>query len=130
MKKAALLGDVLTSLVTSPATRCYPIERTPTPESLRGRLEWDPSDCIGCGLCAKDCPSEALEVIVLDRKAKRFVVRYHVDRCLFCSQCVVSCRRNSLKLSHEDWELAALDRDGFTLYYGSPEDIQEVRNNS
>jgi formate hydrogenlyase subunit 6/NADH:ubiquinone oxidoreductase subunit I len=126
MTIATMLKDVLTSLVRPPVTEKYPFERQPVPERLRGKVLYDPENCTGCGLCTKDCPAGALELFVLDRKAKRFVMRYQVDRCLFCSQCVSSCPRGSLAMSHDQWELAALCREPFDVYYGADADVRAV----
>lgn len=124
MKIGAMFGDVLESLVKSPATERYPYERHDAPARLRGKLLWHRETCTGCQLCVKDCPADAIEVITIDRKAKRFVMRYHVDRCTFCGQCVSSCRQNCITLTSDSWELAALDRDAFTLDYGDDADVQ------
>jgi formate hydrogenlyase subunit 6/NADH:ubiquinone oxidoreductase subunit I len=126
MNVATMLKDVLTALVQSPVTENYPFERQPVPAHLRGKVTWDPAQCTGCGLCTKDCPAEALELFILDRKAKRFVMHYRVDRCLFCSQCVSSCPRGSLAMSHDQWELAALCKEPFDIYYGADADVQAV----
>ncbi|MEA4906934.1 MAG: 4Fe-4S binding protein [Chloroflexi bacterium] len=123
MKIGAMLGDVVRSLFSKPVTERYPFERKPAPERLRGKLYWDPSKCTGCQLCVKDCPSNALELVVLDKVNKRFVLRYHVDRCTYCAQCVQNCRFNCLNMSNEDWELAALNKEPFTVFYGKDEDV-------
>lgn len=124
MKLGAMLGDVVKSLFKRPATEQYPVERKPEPERLRGKLFWDPAKCTGCQLCIKDCPSEAIELIVLDKVAKRFVMRYHVDRCVYCSQCVENCRLSCLGMSNEQWELASLNKEPFEVFYGRDEDVQ------
>ena len=126
MNIAGMLQDVLRALVHAPATERYPFERQPVPPSLRGMVVWDPAKCIGCGLCTRDCPAEALELHILDRKAKRFVMRYRVDRCLFCAQCVNSCPRGALSMSNERWELAAMCKEPFDIYYGAETDVKEV----
>ncbi len=128
MNIATMLRDVLTSLVLPPVTEKYPFERQPVPARLRGMVVFDREECAGCGLCTKDCPSQALELFVLDRKAKRFVMHYRVDRCLFCAQCVNSCPRNGLSMSNERWELAALGKESFDVYYGEDEDVESVRS--
>jgi formate hydrogenlyase subunit 6/NADH:ubiquinone oxidoreductase subunit I len=94
-----MFGDVVRSLFKRPATELYPYVRRPTPDRLRGKLVWDPSKCTGCQLCVKDCPSEAIELIVLDKVKKQFVLRYHNDRCTYCAQC--GKRRLCLNMSSE-----------------------------
>lgn len=121
MPLGTMLRDVAVALFEKPVTERYPAEHSPAPERLRGKLVWDPEKCTGCGLCAKDCPSDALEVAVIDRKQKQFVVTYYLDRCTFCAQCVQNCRFGCMQMANDDWELAAFDRAAFTYYYGDPE---------
>ena len=120
---AAMLGDIIGSLFKRPMTEKYPFERYPAPDRLRGKLTWNPEKCTGCGLCTKDCPSNAIELIVIDKKAKRFVMEYHADRCTYCAQCVQSCRFSCLGMSSEQWELASVNKEPFTVYYGSDADV-------
>ena len=129
LKFGTMLNDTLTSLAKKPATEMYPFVRQDAPVQLRGSVKWDPAQCTGCNLCSKDCPAEAIQVIILDRKAKQFVMEYHVDRCTFCAQCEISCRQGSLDLSHDEWELAGLNRDGYVQLFGEPNDIQTVLEN-
>jgi len=117
MKIGAMWRDALSSLVKPPVTQQYPFVRLNAPEHLRSMLHWDAEKCTGCGLCAKDCPAEAIDVIVVDKKAKQFVFEYQVDRCTFCAQCVVSCRQDALVMANDEWELAALNRKAFVVYY-------------
>ncbi len=118
----SMIGDVLRSFFTKPVTQRYPFERKDAPAEFRGKLIWDLSNCTGCQLCVKDCPANALELIVVDRAAKRFVMRFHTDRCTYCAQCEVSCRLKCLHLSPE-WELGALTKEPFTVYYGRDVDV-------
>lgn len=126
MKLATMIGDVLRSLLERPATRRYPFERSPAPARLRGQLHWDPTSCTGCRVCVMDCPADALELAVVDKAARRFVLRYDVGRCTYCSQCVTSCVRDCLSLSNTEWELAGTDRRAFHLDYGAPDDVARV----
>jgi len=122
----AMLGDIVHSMFIRPATEFYPFTRNPNPDRLRGKLIWNPEKCSGCQLCVKDCPSDALELIVLDKANKRFVMRYHADRCTFCAQCVESCRLKCVGMSNELWELASLTKEPFTVYYGREDDVQNL----
>ena len=123
MSIGAMLGDIVRSLFKSPVTELYPFKRKPAPEKLRGKLYFDPEKCSGCQLCVKDCPSDAIELITVDKVNKRFVMRYNIDRCTFCAQCVMNCRFKCLNMSNEDWELASITKEPFEVYYGKEEDI-------
>ncbi|MDI9550054.1 MAG: 4Fe-4S binding protein [Chloroflexota bacterium] len=126
MRIGTMVGDTLRSLFKKPATEVYPFERRPTPERTRGRLTWSPDACSGCNLCVKDCPANALELIVVDRKAKRFVMRWHEDACIYCGQCVQVCRFDAIHLPPDEWELAATGREGFTKTFGNEDDIKQA----
>lgn len=123
MAIGVLLGDLLKSLFSKPATQNYPYTRTKAPERLRGKLVYEPDKCSGCMLCVKDCPSDAIELITVDKTNKRFVMRYHPDRCVFCSQCVQNCRFKCLGMSNTEWEMASTSKEAFEVYYGREEDI-------
>lgn len=124
MKFGTMLSDMLPSVWRPLATIRYPKERQAPPIRLRGKLTWNPEACIGCGLCEKDCPSQALELIVIDKAEKRFAMRYHIDRCTFCAQCVFSCRQSCLQLDPDSWELAATSPERFVIYFGEPENVR------
>jgi formate hydrogenlyase subunit 6/NADH:ubiquinone oxidoreductase subunit I len=126
MNLGAMLSDVLGSFFKKNATRQYPLNKIPAPDRLRGKLVWDPAKCTGCQLCIKDCPSNAIELIVVDKVSKRFVMRYHADRCTYCAQCVVDCRFKCLNMSSTQWELASAKKEPFTVYYGKDADIDAL----
>jgi formate hydrogenlyase subunit 6/NADH:ubiquinone oxidoreductase subunit I len=123
MKIGTMLRDVMRSFTEKPITQKYPFERLEAPERLRGQLFWDSEHCSGCGLCVKDCPADALEVITIDRATKRFVMVYELDKCTYCAQCVVNCRFKCLSMSNKDWEMAALSRDAFKKIYGDEANV-------
>ena len=126
MKFGVMLSDVSRSLVRHSATEKYPFVRQVNPIRLRSFLKWTQESCTGCGLCAIDCPANAIQVTVIDRKAKRFVFAYHVDQCIFCGQCVQTCRQDSLEMVNDQWELAALNKETFVQYSGEPADVRIV----
>jgi formate hydrogenlyase subunit 6/NADH:ubiquinone oxidoreductase subunit I len=121
MKLGSMWKDVTKSLFERPATERYPFEKTAAPQRLRGMLDWDYATCTGCTLCQRDCPAEAIEIEVIDRKAKQFNFTYYADRCTFCAQCVHSCRAGSLEMLSDEWELAGFNLDSFCFDWRSPE---------
>jgi formate hydrogenlyase subunit 6/NADH:ubiquinone oxidoreductase subunit I len=124
MKIGTMLRDILESFFKNPATQMYPEEKIAPPERYRGELLFDPKLCTGCCLCTKDCPSKAIELVILDRAAKRFVLKYHRDRCVYCGQCVVNCKFKCMGMANSDWEHAVLKKE-FTVYYGKDEDVAQ-----
>jgi formate hydrogenlyase subunit 6/NADH:ubiquinone oxidoreductase subunit I len=127
MRIGAMLGDISRSLFKRPVTERYPFERKPAPERLRGQITFDPAKCTGCKICVRDCPADAIEIVVVDKVAKRFVMRFETGRCTYCAQCVVSCNFDAVGMSHEQWELAALSLGPFALSLGRDEDVRAMR---
>ena len=75
-----------------------------TPPGFRGKITYDRDKCIGCQLCIKVCPTNAIEFIPEKKK-----IRIYVNRCTFCAQCNEICPVNALSMSNE-FLLAATDR--------------------
>ncbi len=129
MRIGTMLKDVLNSFYKKPATQMYPAERIEPPKRYRGALDYDPRVCTGCSLCVKDCPSNAIELVIIDRAAKRYVLKYHMDRCVYCGQCVINCKPKGMGMTHEDWEHAKIKKD-FTVLYGKEEDVARFLENA
>jgi len=112
----AMEGLLLRSGVKKPATVRYPFEKLPPVEGLRGKPVWDMVKCIGCGLCERDCPTLAIEMISRGKTAE-FKVYY--DRCAFCGQCFESCPVDAIEMTKQ-YELAAFNHDQMREEYKRP----------
>jgi formate hydrogenlyase subunit 6/NADH:ubiquinone oxidoreductase subunit I len=67
-----------------------------TPDRFRGKIVYEKEKCIGCKLCLKFCPSEA--IVFKDEEKK---IRVYLARCTFCAQCTDVCPVNCLHMSNE-----------------------------
>lgn len=83
----------LRSVFKKPETVCYPLEKKPQPEGLKGHVANDMGVCILCGICMKACPAGALAV---DKKEGT----WSIDRfkCVQCGACVRDCPKNCLTM--------------------------------
>lgn len=68
----------------------------PTPPDFRGKITYNRDTCIGCQLCTKICPANAIQFLP---ETKR--IRIWVNQCIFCSQCTDMCPKGSLQMSSE-----------------------------
>lgn len=75
-------------------------------------LRCESSTCVGCGFCARTCPTYAINVSRSGLGSlKREVHTYELDltKCIFCGMCSLQCPTNALTMGPE-YELAVYDR--------------------
>mgnify|MGYP000082399489 FL=1 len=111
VKIPQILREVASSLFKKPSTRMYPITRIEPSEGFRGKQVFHPERCIGCGLCARDCPSGAIEMIQVSGKRMPLI---HLDECIFCYLCVENCPRNAITASNI-YDISTSKKDDLVL---------------
>lgn len=113
-KPGAMTREILRHGFKKPATNLYPFAPSITPKGFRGKMMFDPEKCIGCKLCMKDCPADAIEIIKVGEK--KFEAKFDLTKCIFCGQCVDSCNKDALSIS-TTFELAQLDPKKLTVTF-------------
>jgi formate hydrogenlyase subunit 6/NADH:ubiquinone oxidoreductase subunit I len=103
----AMLAELWRHLPKKPATVLYPFERLEIPQDFRGKIVHDAEKCNGCGLCARDCPATACNMIQINEKKKKPI--FMLDRCIFCGVCSEVCPKDAITLT-KGFELAHYDR--------------------
>lgn len=91
------LGGALEAAAKGDITLNPPVdENLQDDRRFRGRVAYDKSKCIGCRMCIKVCPANAISYIEEEKK-----IQVHSDRCCFCAQCTEICPVNCLAMSDE-----------------------------
>jgi ech hydrogenase subunit F len=81
-------------MFSAPATSSYPFVPRLEMEGSRGWLVFNDESCVYCNVCAKKCPTGALQVV----RAEKTMI---IDRlsCITCGCCVEACPKGSFELS-------------------------------
>jgi NAD-dependent dihydropyrimidine dehydrogenase PreA subunit len=71
-----------------------------TRRETRAFVQIREDDCVGCGLCVKDCPYKALDLFPRPAHSKYpWVATLEQDRCIDCGVCVGSCGFHALDIT-------------------------------
>jgi formate hydrogenlyase subunit 6/NADH:ubiquinone oxidoreductase subunit I len=103
----ALIKDMGKCLFKRPFTQEYPFVTVKAAEGYRGRHVFYPDKCISCGLCARDCPAKAIELLEVSGKR---MPHFYLDRCIFCYLCAEGCPREAIKLT-PNFEMSTTETD-------------------
>ena len=81
-----------------PVTLCYPYEKASPVKGMRAKVTWDIEKCIGCSLCERICPGNAIKMFGKGRSAE---IRYFITRCIYCGECVDVCPTDTIRTTTE-----------------------------
>ena len=109
-----ILLEALKSLFKKPATSKYPFEKREIHKSYAGMIAFEQEKCIGCNLCVRNCPANAIKIVKIEDKEKVFGCELSLANCIFCSQCVYSCPKKALSTT-SNFELAQIDKSKLTV---------------
>lgn len=108
-----MIPYLLQMLFKKPETNLYPTVEAHVDAHFRGALKFDQPKCIGCKICTRVCPSNAIEIERVNGDTpdspKVFQAYVRMDRCIFCGQCVDSCPKKALE-NTDRFELASTDK--------------------
>lgn len=127
------LGVTFKNMVSKPVTIRYPEVKRRMPERYRGRhfLNRDENGlerCVGCELCAANCPVGCIHVEAAENTdghrvsaGERYARVYEINllRCIYCGYCEEACPVDAVVL-REHYELANYSRD---KYIATKEDL-------
>jgi formate hydrogenlyase subunit 6/NADH:ubiquinone oxidoreductase subunit I len=113
-----ILKRVMKTTFSKPATEMYPKQKPCLEKDYRGKPIFDFSACIGCGICSRECPAKAIEMVQCGKKNNP---QLNLGKCVFCYHCAEVCPKKCIHSSCE-FEMATTDKS--TLILKPPENSQ------
>ena len=101
----------VSNIFLEPATTKYPFLKPKVANGFRGQPVFDSNLCVGCGLCRKDCPASAIEMVNVNGKKYPQV---NLGRCIFCYTCAEGCPKKAIMCS-DFFELATTDKSSLVM---------------
>jgi NADH-quinone oxidoreductase subunit I len=118
-------------LFTRSVTLQYPTEKMELPERARMRLFNKIEDCIGCGQCARACPTDCIDIQTEKRgkdepeifasdgtqiKLRTFVFDIDMTLCCYCALCTFPCPTHCLFMTRE-YEYSVYDKRDHVYHF-------------
>ena len=114
--------ELMKNLFRKHSTRQYPFTKAKVDSKYRAKIVFDVEKCIGCGICVRNCPAFAIDIIQVNKDEKptkvdgkeipakrKFKCVIDLSKCIYCGQCVDGCPVKALHSSQE-FELAHFDK--------------------
>lgn len=101
------IKEALMNLFSKSSCDMYPVKIAPAMPNYRGRIKYDPTKCMGCGMCERVCAGGAItRVIEKTEDGDRVTLTFDMGSCTFCSHCADFCSSKAITLT-DDYHMIA-----------------------
>lgn len=99
--------EALKNLFSPTSCDMYPVKPAPAMPNYRGRIKYDPTKCIGCGMCERVCAGGAItRTVEKTEEGDKITLTFDMGSCTFCNTCADFCAKKAITLT-EDYHIIA-----------------------
>lgn len=104
--------EAVKQLFSKPSCEMYPFVPSEAAENYRGRIEYDPNKCLGCGMCQRVCAGGAITMTKEPvEEGEKITLTFDLGSCTFCNTCADFCSTHSITLTKDYHMVATKEED-------------------
>lgn len=101
----------LANLFKDSSCEMYPVNVKEAAPNYRGRIAYDPTKCINCGMCERVCAGGAISrTVEPTEEGDKITMTFNLGSCTFCRMCADFCARKAIELTG-DYHMAVTNED-------------------
>ncbi|MBE6962438.1 MAG: hypothetical protein E7445_08295 [Ruminococcaceae bacterium] len=111
------LKRALSNLFRPAVTEKFPAGEPPkAAEGYRGRISYDPTLCVNCGMCMRVCAPQCMTRTIkpLEGGAQEITLTFDQSSCTFCRLCADFCARKAITLT-DDYMIVGTQPEDFIV---------------
>ena len=106
------LPIAIKQLFSKPSCAMYPAVESIAAPNYRGRIQYDPDKCLGCGMCTRVCAGQAITMEKEEvEEGTKITLTFNLGSCTFCGHCAEFCSTKSIKLTQDYHMIATKEED-------------------
>ena len=107
------IKEAITGLFSRSSCDMYPVKPSPAAARYRGRIAFDPTKCINCGMCERVCAGGAISSKIIEKtpEGDRITRTFNLGSCTFCGHCADFCTRKAITLTDDYHMIATKEED-------------------
>ena len=112
------IKEAIGGLFSKSSCAMYPAVPSEAADGYRGRISYDPTKCIGCGMCERVCAGGAItRTVEKCEEGDRITLSFDLGSCTFCNTCHDFCAPKAITLT-KDYHMIGVN-EGDLIVTGS-----------
>lgn len=92
--------EALGNLFKKSSCELYPVVTKEAAPDYRGRIAYDPTKCLGCGMCERVCAGGAItRTVEPTEDGDKITLTFNLGSCTFCRMCADFCPAKTITLT-------------------------------